>query len=76
MQLQVVRALLTIVATKKTEVHEKSLLKALSSLYYIHVASANNLTNQNTARASLIQFIKIIFGKMEQSETSRRLSTG
>jgi brefeldin A-inhibited guanine nucleotide-exchange protein len=75
-QLQVVRALLTLVATKKTEVHEKSLLKALSSLYYIHVASANNLTNQNTARASLIQFIKIVFGKMEASETNRRLSTG
>ena len=40
-QLQVVRALLTLVATRKVEVHEKSLLKVLSSLYYIHIASTN-----------------------------------
>jgi brefeldin A-inhibited guanine nucleotide-exchange protein len=40
-QLQVVRALLTIVATNSTQVHEKSLLKVMSSLYYIHIASKN-----------------------------------
>lgn len=52
-QLQVVRALLTIVATSTTEVHERSLLKVMSSLYYIHIASTNPV-NQNTAKASLI----------------------
>ena len=40
-QLQVVRALLTIVATQATEVHERSLLKIMSSLYYIHIACTN-----------------------------------
>jgi hypothetical protein len=52
-QLQVVRALLTIVATSTTEVHERSLLKVMSSLYYIHIACTNQI-NQNTAKASLI----------------------
>lgn len=64
-QLQVVRALLTIVATSTTEVHERSLLKVMSSLYYIHIASTNPV-NQNTAKASLIQMISIVFKKMEQ----------
>lgn len=77
-QLQVVRALLTIVATSSTEVHEKSLLKVVSSLYYIHIACANQV-NQNTAKASLIQMISIIFKKLEHhsgefSESLRRLS--
>jgi hypothetical protein len=40
-QLQVVRALLTLVATSSTAVHERSLLKVMSSLYYIHIACAN-----------------------------------
>lgn len=77
-QLQVVRALLTIVATSSTEVHEKSLLKVVSSLYYIHIACANQV-NQNTAKASLIQMISIIFKKLEHhsgefSESLRRLT--
>lgn len=76
-QLQVVRALLTIVATSTTEVHERSLLKVMSSLYYIHIACANQV-NQNTAKASLIQMIAIVFKKLEQhsgefSESLRRL---
>lgn len=79
-QLQVVRALLTIVATNTTEVHERSLLKVLSSLYYIHIACPNQV-NQNTAKASLIQLISIVFKKMEHnqgdfSETLKRLSGG
>ena len=78
-QLQVVRALLTIVATSATEVHERSLLKVMSSLYYIHIACTNQV-NQNTAKASLIQMISIVFKKMEQhsgdfSESLRRLNT-
>ena len=71
------RALLTIVATNTTEVHERSLLKVLSCLYYIHIACANQI-NQNTAKASLIQMISIVFKKMEQhsgefSESLRKL---
>jgi hypothetical protein len=53
------------VATSTTEVHERSLLKVMSSLYYIHIASTNPV-NQNTAKASLIQMISIVFKKMEQ----------
>ena len=52
-------------ATNTTEVHERSLLKVMSSLYYIHIACANQV-NQNTAKASLIQMISIVFKKMEQ----------
>ena len=63
-QLEVVRCLLTIVATNTTEVHERSLLKVMSSLYYIHIACANQV-NQNTAKASLIQMISIVFKKLE-----------
>ena len=79
-QLQVVRALLTIVATSSTEVHERSLLKVMSSLYYIHIASTNPI-NQNTAKASLVQIISIVFKKMEQysgdfGETLKRLNMG
>ena len=78
-QLQVVRALLTIVATGATEVHERSLLKVMSSLYYIHIACTNPV-NQNTAKASLIQMISIVFKKMEAhsgdfSESLRRLNS-
>lgn len=69
--------MLTLVATSTTEVHEKSLLKVVSSLYYIHIACANQV-NQNTAKASLIQLISIVFKKLEQhsgefSESLRRL---
>ena len=79
-QLQVVRALLTLVATQATQVHERSLLKVMSSLYYIHIACTNPV-NQNTAKASLIQMISIVFKKMEQhsgdfSESLRRLNAG
>ena len=75
-----VRALLTIVATSTTEVHERSLLKVMSSLYYIHIACTNQV-NQNTAKASLIQMISIVFKKMEQhsgdfSESLKRLNAG
>ena len=79
-QLQVVGALLTLVATQATQVHERSLLKVMSSLYYIHIACTNPV-NQNTAKASLIQMISIVFKKMEQhsgdfSESLRRLNAG
>ena len=52
----------------------------MSSLYYIHIACTNPV-NQNTAKASLIQMISIVFKKMEQhsgdfSESLRRLNTG
>jgi len=52
----------------------------MSSLYYIHIACTNPV-NQNTAKASLIQMISIVFKKMEQhsgdfSESLKRLNTG
>lgn len=78
-QLQVVRALLTIVATNNTQVHERSLLKVMSSLYYIHIASTTPV-NQSTAKASLMQLISIVFKKMEQkswefSESVKKLNS-
>ena len=52
----------------------------MSSLYYIHIASTNPI-NQNTAKASLVQIISIVFKKMEQysgefGETLKRLNMG
>lgn len=51
----------------------------MSSLYYIHIACTNPV-NQNTAKASLIQMISIVFKKMEAhsgdfSESLRRLNS-
>lgn len=51
-QLQIIKALLTIVTTFNSKVHEKSLMEAFRAMYQIHITSTNTI-NQTTAKASL-----------------------
>ncbi|KRX20707.1 Brefeldin A-inhibited guanine nucleotide-exchange protein 1 [Trichinella nelsoni] len=63
-QLQIIKALLTIVSSNSCEVHELSLLLAVRTCYNIYLAS-RNLINQATAKATLTQMLTISFSRME-----------
>lgn len=63
-QLQIIKALLTVVTSQHVEVHEVTLLTAVKTCYNIYLAS-KNLVNQTTARATLTQMLNVIFTRME-----------
>ncbi|XP_026283039.1 brefeldin A-inhibited guanine nucleotide-exchange protein 1 isoform X2 [Frankliniella occidentalis] len=63
-QLQIIKALLTVVTSQHVEVHEGTILLAVRTCYNIYLAS-KNLINQTTARATLTQMLNVIFGRME-----------
>lgn len=63
-QLQIIKALLTVVTSQHVEVHEGTILLAVRTCYNIYLAS-KNLVNQTTARATLTQMLNVIFGRME-----------
>lgn len=63
-QLQIIKALLTVVTSQHVEVHEGTVLLAVRTCYNIYLAS-RNLINQTTARATLTQMLNVIFTKME-----------
>nr|XP_022909344.1 brefeldin A-inhibited guanine nucleotide-exchange protein 1 [Onthophagus taurus]XP_022909345.1 brefeldin A-inhibited guanine nucleotide-exchange protein 1 [Onthophagus taurus] len=63
-QLQIIKALLTVVTSQHVEVHEGTVLLAVRTCYNIFLAS-KNLINQTTARATLTQMLNVIFMKME-----------
>ncbi|XP_015926421.1 brefeldin A-inhibited guanine nucleotide-exchange protein 1 isoform X1 [Parasteatoda tepidariorum] len=63
-QLQIIKALLTVVTSQACEVHEGSILLAVRTCYNIYLAS-KNLINQTTARATLTQMLNVIFTRME-----------
>ena len=52
-QLQILKALLTILTSQHVEVHEASLLNAVRTCYNIYLAS-RNMINQTTAKVSQI----------------------
>ena len=52
-QLQILKALLTILTSQHVEVHEASLLNSVRTCYNIYLAS-RNMINQTTAKVSLI----------------------
>lgn len=64
-QLQIIKALLTVVTTNTCEIHEGTVLKAVRTCYNIYLAS-KNLVNQTTAKATLTQMLNVIFSRMEQ----------
>lgn len=64
MQLQIIKALLTVVTSQHVEVHEGTVLLAVRTCYNIFLAS-KNLINQTTARATLTQMLNVIFMRME-----------
>lgn len=63
-QLQVLKALLTIVTSPYIRVHEESLLLSVRTCYNVYLAS-KNLINQTTAKATLNQMLNYIFTTME-----------
>ncbi|VDK88816.1 unnamed protein product [Dibothriocephalus latus] len=65
-QLQVIKALLTVVTSPIVEVHEKDILLVVRTCYSIYMAT-RNAVNQTTARATLTQMLNVIFQKMEQA---------
>lgn len=65
-QLQVIKALLTIVTSPIVEVHERDILLVVRTCYNIYMAT-RNLVNQTTARATLTQMLNVIFQRMEQA---------
>ncbi|XP_059351895.1 brefeldin A-inhibited guanine nucleotide-exchange protein 2-like isoform X2 [Daphnia carinata] len=63
-QLQIIKALLTVVTSQHVEIHEGTLLLAVRTCYNIYLAS-KNLINQTTAKATLTQMLNVIFMRME-----------
>lgn len=63
-QLQIIKALLTLVTSPHCQVHESSLLLAIQTCFDIYLSS-RNITNQNTAKATLTQMFNSSFQKME-----------
>ncbi|PRP79080.1 brefeldin A-inhibited guanine nucleotide-exchange protein 2-like [Planoprotostelium fungivorum] len=63
-QLQIIKAFHTAVASPICDVHEASLLTAIRTCYNIFLVSRNQV-NQTTAKATLTQMLHIIFSRME-----------
>ncbi|XP_053209714.1 brefeldin A-inhibited guanine nucleotide-exchange protein 1-like [Panonychus citri] len=64
-QLQIIKALLTVVSSQYCQVHEGSVLLAVKTCYNIYIGS-KNLINQTTAKATLTQMLNVIFRRMEE----------
>ncbi|XP_061181615.1 brefeldin A-inhibited guanine nucleotide-exchange protein 1-like isoform X3 [Saccostrea echinata] len=63
-QLQIIKALLTVVTSNTCEIHEGTVLQTVRTCYNIYLAS-KNLINQTTAKATLTQMLNVIFSRME-----------
>ncbi|KAG7208279.1 hypothetical protein KM043_014522 [Ampulex compressa] len=63
-QLQIIKALLTVMTSQHVEVHEGTVLLTIRTVYNVYLAS-RNLVNQTTARATLTQMINVIFARVE-----------
>ncbi|XP_021363171.1 brefeldin A-inhibited guanine nucleotide-exchange protein 1-like isoform X5 [Mizuhopecten yessoensis] len=63
-QLQIIKALLTVVTSNTCEIHEGTVLQTVRTCYNIYLAS-KNLINQTTAKATLTQMLNVIFMRME-----------
>lgn len=74
MQLQIIKALLTVVTSQHVEVHEGTILLTVRTCYNIFLAS-KNLINQTTARATLTQMLNVIFMRMENQALEMEIRT-
>eukprot|EP01117_Protostelium_nocturnum_P012512 TRINITY_DN4612_c0_g1_i4.p1 TRINITY_DN4612_c0_g1~~TRINITY_DN4612_c0_g1_i4.p1 ORF type:complete len:1640 (+),score=303.31 TRINITY_DN4612_c0_g1_i4:223-5142(+) len=63
-QLQIIKAFHTAVASPICDVHEASLLNAIRTCYNIFLVSRNTV-NQNTAKGTLTHMLHVIFSRME-----------
>ena len=70
-QLQIIKALLTVMTSQHVEVHEGTVLLTIRTVYNVYLAS-RNLVNQTTARATLTQMINVIFARMETQAVSSK----
>jgi hypothetical protein len=61
-QLQIIKALLTVITSSTCEVHEGMVLQTVRTCYNIYLAS-KNLINQTTAKATLTQMLNVIFSR-------------
>lgn len=68
-QLQVMKALLTIVSSNVCRTHGESLLLAVRACYHIYLVSKNPV-NRSTAKASLTQILSIVFQRMESQQNA------
>eukprot|EP00117_Sycon_ciliatum_P018371 scpid7307/ scgid0207/ Brefeldin A-inhibited guanine nucleotide-exchange protein 2 len=66
-QLQIIKALLTMMTSGTCSVHEGSLLQVIRTCYNIFLASKKPI-NQATAKTTLTQVIHAIFQRMEQQK--------
>ncbi|XP_060073399.1 brefeldin A-inhibited guanine nucleotide-exchange protein 1-like [Ylistrum balloti] len=76
-QLQIIKALLTVETSNTCEIHEGTVLQTVRTCYNIYLAS-KNLVNQTTAKATLTQMLNVIFMRMENQaiqETKQRERT-
>lgn len=64
-QLQIIKALLTLITSPMVEVHDTSLSKAVQACFNIFLFS-KNVVNQVTAKASLTQIVNLVFQRMER----------
>uniref|UniRef100_A0AAZ3REQ7 Mon2/Sec7/BIG1-like dimerisation and cyclophilin-binding domain-containing protein n=1 Tax=Oncorhynchus tshawytscha TaxID=74940 RepID=A0AAZ3REQ7_ONCTS len=65
-QLQIIKALLTVVTSQHIEIHEGTVLQAVRTCYNIYLASKN----LNQAKATLTQMLNVIFARMENQAVS------
>ena len=65
-QVQVLKALLSIVTSGHIRVHDNSLLLAVKTCYNIFLAS-RNMNYQATAKATLSQILNCVYNRMEQA---------
>ncbi|BFY99374.1 hypothetical protein BsWGS_02414 [Bradybaena similaris] len=63
-QLQIIKALLTVVTSTTCEIHEGTVLQTVRTCYNIYLAS-RSLVNRMTAKATLTQMLNVIFSRME-----------
>ncbi|RWS13810.1 brefeldin A-inhibited guanine nucleotide-exchange protein 1-like isoform X6 [Dinothrombium tinctorium] len=74
-QLQIIKALLTLVTSQHCQVHEGSILLAVRTCYNIYLGS-KNLINQTTAKATLTQMLNVIFSRMEAQQQNQEHFNG
>ncbi|ODN01693.1 Brefeldin A-inhibited guanine nucleotide-exchange protein 1, partial [Orchesella cincta] len=73
-ELQIIKALLTIVTSEHVQVHESTLLLILRTCYIIHLTTKSSV-NQRTARAMLTQMLHSIFFRMEVAVENLELNS-
>uniref|UniRef100_A0A1X7VGU5 SEC7 domain-containing protein n=1 Tax=Amphimedon queenslandica TaxID=400682 RepID=A0A1X7VGU5_AMPQE len=72
-QLQIIKALLTILTSKEVSVHGGTVLQSVRCCYNIYLASRNPI-NQTTAKASLTQIISTLFQNLENEQSLQSMA--